>query len=176
MLMLLFLSRCWVPSFFIYASGQCHHTGFPKSSMNGTWEPSRNAHFQASLDLPKRSRNSRVGPSNNPPSDSDENHCIITQRAFDSSQFPGPHLTSAQQLWGGALESSFLKTPCWAWGTNRCEHKISRKYMFTIRVFNGTVYLMCELYNCNLGVNNGLSSDQLSDLGQVTLQTPSPHL
>lgn len=48
--------------------------------------------------------------------------------------------------------------------------------MFTIRVFNGTVYLMCELYNCNLSVNNGLSSDQLSDLGQVTLQTPSPHL
>ena len=48
--------------------------------------------------------------------------------------------------------------------------------MFTIKSFSDTVYWMSELHKCTLGLNNGLSSDQLSDLGRMTPQSLSLHV
>jgi len=48
--------------------------------------------------------------------------------------------------------------------------------MFTIKSFSDTVYWMRELCKCTLGLNNGLSSDQLSDLGKMIPLPLSPHV
>lgn len=48
--------------------------------------------------------------------------------------------------------------------------------MFTIKSFSDTAYWLRELRKRTLGLNNGLSSDQLSDLGKMIPQPLSLHV